>query len=152
MIPICDGLELIDIIRHPGANANPYVPIIMLSGPSVKKRGMSAREPGINEFRAAHDIKGEATTFGLPTVASVANNLYPLIELTPDSTRMLIKLVNQHVDAICAIYREYARSDTEKLAGWLSYCQREVTDDFLECENVNRPEVLEQIRSPSIAP
>src|SRR6476646_9814418 len=31
-MPIFDGLELTQMIRQPGANANPYVPIIMLTG------------------------------------------------------------------------------------------------------------------------
>ena len=34
-------------------------------------------------FRAAHDIKGEAATFGYPAVASAANSLCRLIEHTP---------------------------------------------------------------------
>src|SRR6185295_11444923 len=37
-MPIFDGLELTQMIRQPGANNNPYVPIIMLTGHSEKKR------------------------------------------------------------------------------------------------------------------
>jgi DNA-binding response OmpR family regulator len=40
------------MIRQPGANANPYVPIIMLSGHSEKKRVVSARDAGVTEFLA----------------------------------------------------------------------------------------------------
>jgi two-component system, chemotaxis family, chemotaxis protein CheY len=36
-MPIFDGLELTQMIRQPGANNNPYVPIIMLTGHSEKK-------------------------------------------------------------------------------------------------------------------
>ena len=43
-MPIFDGLELAQMIRQPGANANPYVPIIMLTGHSEKKRVVAARE------------------------------------------------------------------------------------------------------------
>ena len=35
-MPIFDGLELAQMIRQPGANNNPYVPIIMLTG--IRKR------------------------------------------------------------------------------------------------------------------
>ena len=50
-MPIFDGLELAQMIRQPGgANANPYVPIIMLTGHSEKKRVMAARDAGITEF------------------------------------------------------------------------------------------------------
>ena len=51
-MPIFDGLELAQMIRQPGANANPYVPIIMLTGHSEKKRVVSARDAGITTLRA----------------------------------------------------------------------------------------------------
>jgi two-component system chemotaxis response regulator CheY len=51
-MPIFDGLELAQMIRQPGANANPYVPIIMLTGHSEKKRVVAARDAGITEFMA----------------------------------------------------------------------------------------------------
>ena len=40
------------MIRQQGANANPYVPIIMLNGHSEKKRVVAARDAGITEFMA----------------------------------------------------------------------------------------------------
>lgn len=103
-------------------------------------------------FHAAHDLKGEAATFGYPAVASAADSLCRLIEHTPDVTRVPLELVDQHVDAVRAIYREYARSDAKKLAARLTKRLREVTDEFLIHENRDRPEVLEQIKGPSIAP
>src|SRR5262245_57026781 len=51
-MPIFDGLELTQMIRQPGANANPYVPIIMLTGHSEKKRVVAARDAGVTEFIA----------------------------------------------------------------------------------------------------
>ena len=51
-MPIFDGLELTQMIRQPGANSNPYVPIIMLTGHSEKKRVMLARDAGVTEFMA----------------------------------------------------------------------------------------------------
>jgi two-component system, chemotaxis family, chemotaxis protein CheY len=52
VMPIFDGLELTQMIRQPGANANPYVPIIMLTGHSEKDRVVGARDSGITEFLA----------------------------------------------------------------------------------------------------
>ena len=52
VMPIFDGLELAQMIRQPGANANPYVPIIMLTGHSEKKQIVNARDAGITEFLA----------------------------------------------------------------------------------------------------
>jgi CheY-like chemotaxis protein len=51
-MPIFDGLELTQMIRQPGANPNPYVAIIMLTGHSEKKRVVAARDAGVTEFLA----------------------------------------------------------------------------------------------------
>jgi HPt (histidine-containing phosphotransfer) domain-containing protein len=103
-------------------------------------------------FHAAHDIKGEAATFGFPLVALAADSLCRLIEHTPDATRIPVQLVDQHVDAVRAIHREYSRSDAKDLATVLTKRLREVTDEFLVHENRGRPDVLEQIMGPPIAP
>jgi len=104
-------------------------------------------------FHAAHDLKGEADTFGYPAVTGAAESLCRLIEHSPDPTRIPQPLIDQHVDAVRAIYREYIRSDAEELAGQLTRRLREVTDEFLVHENRDRPDVLEQILgSPPIAP
>jgi len=103
-------------------------------------------------FHAAHDIKGEAATFGFPAMAAASDSLCRLLEHTPDPTRIPIMLVDQHVDAVRAIYREYARSDAVELARKLTQRLREVTDEFLAHENRDRPEVLAQLKAPSILP
>jgi CheY-like chemotaxis protein len=51
-MPIFDGLELAQMIRQPDGATNPYVPIIMLTGHSEKKRVVAARDAGITEFLA----------------------------------------------------------------------------------------------------
>ncbi len=101
-------------------------------------------------FHAAHDIKGEAATFGFPLVAPAAESLCRLIEHTPDVTRIPVKLVDQHVDAVRAIYREYSSSDAKDLAATLTKRLRAVADEFLIHENRDRPDVLEQINGSSI--
>ena len=103
-------------------------------------------------FHAAHDIKGESATFGYPAVAAAADSLCRLIEHTPAAHRIPVTLIDQHVDAVRAIYREYARSDAKELAAVLTQRLREVTDEFLIEENRERPDVLEQIKGPSLAP
>jgi CheY-like chemotaxis protein len=52
VMPVFDGLELTQMIRQPGANANPYVAIIMLTGHSEKRRVTAARDAGVTEFLA----------------------------------------------------------------------------------------------------
>jgi CheY-like chemotaxis protein len=51
-MPVFDGIEFTKSIRQPGGSANPFVPIIMLSGHSEKRRVMEARDSGITEFLA----------------------------------------------------------------------------------------------------
>lgn len=103
-------------------------------------------------FHAAHDIKGEAATFGFPAVAGAADSLCRLIEYAPDATKIPLRLVDQHVDAVRAIYREYSRSDAIALAAQLNSRLRDVTDEFLIRSNKDRPDVLASIKGPSIVP
>jgi two-component system, chemotaxis family, chemotaxis protein CheY len=51
-MPVFDGIEFTKSIRQPGTTLNPFVPIIMLSGHSEKRRVMEARDSGITEFLA----------------------------------------------------------------------------------------------------
>ena len=118
---------------------------------AIKASGIT---PGNRDvlFRAAHDIKGQAATFGFPTVAPVADSLCRLIEHTPDMVRIPLALVDQHVDAMRAIVRENARPDVQTLADALTRRLREVTDEFLVHENRDRPDLLEDILGPPLAP
>jgi HPt (histidine-containing phosphotransfer) domain-containing protein len=117
-----------------------------------------ARSVGLTEkthtdlFRAAHDIRGEAATFGYPEVAGAADSLCRLLEHTPDLERIPIALVDQHVDAVRAIVREHARTDLPGIAEALIRRLRDVTDEFLRSENSDRPDYLESIFAPPLAP
>jgi HPt (histidine-containing phosphotransfer) domain-containing protein len=116
----------------------------------AKKKGFS-KSTHEALFHAAHDIKGEAATFGFPWVAALADSLCRLIEHTPDMTRIPLTLVDQHVDAIRAIVRESARPDIATVADKLMGKLREVTEDFLAQENRDRPDYLDGILAPPLA-
>jgi hypothetical protein len=103
-------------------------------------------------YQVSHDIKGEAVTFGYPAAATIADSLCRLLEHTPEMARIPISLVDQHVDAIRAVVREHARSDADEVAAELIQRLRDVTEDFLVYENRHRPEYLERISAPSLAP
>lgn len=118
---------------------------------NVKHRGFTEKTHEAL-FHAAHDIKGEAATFGYPEAAGVAKSLCRLLEHSPELARIPIKLVDQHVDAVRAITREHARPDVANVASELTQRLREVTDDFLRQENDFRPDYLENIFSPPLAP
>jgi len=118
---------------------------------AIKASGIT---PGNRDvlFRAAHDIKGQAATFGFPMVAPVADSLCRLIEHTPDTTRLPLPLVDQHVDAIRAIRYKNTRGDSNSNAAKLAEKLRQVADEFLIRENHDRPDTLESIFSPTLAP
>jgi HPt (histidine-containing phosphotransfer) domain-containing protein len=103
-------------------------------------------------FHAAHDIKGEAATFGYPYAASIAESLCRLIEHTRDMARIPVALIDQHVDAVRAIIRENARPEAEQIATTLIERLRSVTDEFLLQENKDRLDEMDGILSPSILP
>lgn len=103
-------------------------------------------------YLAAHDIKGEAGTFGFPQAAMVADSLCRLLEHSPTLSRIPLTLVDQHVHAVQAIARETATVGAEAMANQLASRLREVADAFLQAENRDRPEILELVMSPSIAP
>lgn len=115
---------------------------------TVKAKGFN-RETRDELFHAAHDIKGEAATFGYPFVASSADSLCRLIEHTPDIGRIPASLIDQHVDAIRAIIREKARPDIVAIADALTKRLREVTNEFLIEVNRDRPDVLAGLLAPS---
>jgi chemotaxis protein histidine kinase CheA len=103
-------------------------------------------------FRAAHDIKGDAATFGYPSAGAAAESLCRIIEHAPDLDRVPANLIAHHINAIQAIVRERAKLDTVKMAGELSRQLRGVADEYLTYANRDRPEHLEAILAPSIIP
>ncbi|MEA2896155.1 MAG: hypothetical protein QOJ84_1770 [Bradyrhizobium sp.] len=103
-------------------------------------------------FRAAHDIKGDAATFGFPTAGAAAESLCRIIEHAPDLERVPAELIAHHINAIQAIVRENARIDNAGMASALSRKLRGVADEYLAAINRDRPEHLEAILAPSIVP
>jgi HPt (histidine-containing phosphotransfer) domain-containing protein len=103
-------------------------------------------------FRAAHDIKGDAATFGYPSAGAAAESLCRIIEHTPDLDEVPSELIVHHINAIQAIVRERTRLDTASMASELSRKLRGVADEYLLHVNRDRPEHLEAIFAPSIVP
>lgn len=101
-------------------------------------------------FLSAHDVKGDSGTFGYPAVAPAADSLCRLLEHTPDLSRIPLGIIDQHVDAVRAIVREYARADINDIARALTSRLRHVTDEFLAAENRHRPDYLKSMASPAL--
>jgi len=103
-------------------------------------------------FRAAHDIKGDAATFGYPSAGAAAESLCRIIEHAPNLDKVPSELIAHHINAIQAIVRERTKLDTVSTASELSRKLRGVADEYLTHANRDRPEHLEAILAPSIAP
>jgi len=103
-------------------------------------------------FHAAHDIKGDASTFGFPAAAGVAESLCRVIEHAPDLEKVPAELFTHHINAILAIVHENTKLDSISVSAELSRRLRKVADDYLANVNRDRPEHLEVILAPSIVP
>jgi len=103
-------------------------------------------------FRAAHDIKGHAATFGYPSAGAAADSLCRIIEHAPKLDEVPHNLIAHHINAIQAIVRERTKLDTVATSTELSRQLRGIADEYLMHANRDRPEHLEAILAPSIAP
>jgi chemotaxis protein histidine kinase CheA len=103
-------------------------------------------------FRAAHDIKGDASTFGFRPAGAVAESLCRIVEHAPDLARVPADLIVHHINAIQAIVHEHTKLDTISMSNELSRRLRGVADEYLARVNRDRPEHLEAIMAPSIVP
>ncbi len=103
-------------------------------------------------FRAAHDIKGDAVTFGFPPAGAVAESLCRIIEHAPDLSRVPSDLIAHHINAVQAIVHQHTKLDSISISNELSRRLRGVADEYLARVNRDRPEHLEAIMAPSIVP
>ena len=118
---------------------------------AVQKDGFT-KEARDELFRAAHDIKGDAATFGYPSAAAVAESLCRVIEHAPDLEAVPAELFSHHINAILAIVHENTKLDSLSVSSELSRRLRKVADEYLAHVNRDRPEHLEAILAPSIVP
>src|SRR4030081_2740644 len=103
-------------------------------------------------FRAAHDIKGDAAPFGFPSAGAAAESLCRIIEHAPDLDEVPSDLIAHHINAIQAIVRERTKLDTVSTPNEMNRHLPGGADEFPMPANRDRPEPLEAILAPSIAP
>ena len=118
---------------------------------AILKNGFTERNSE-ELFRAAHDIKGGAATFGHPAAAAVAESLCRIIEHAPDLDNVPSELIVHHINAVQAIVRDHTKLDSTTVAAELGRRLRKVADDYLMQVNRDRPEHLDAIAAPSIVP
>jgi HPt (histidine-containing phosphotransfer) domain-containing protein len=117
----------------------------------VREIGLERATPD-QLFRAAHDIRGQAATYGYPAAAKTAESLCRLIEHSPDLGKIPLDLIDQHVDGVRAIIREDLRKAGSTVATDLAMSLSKATDDFLLRENRHRPDYVRSIIAPPLAP
>lgn len=102
-------------------------------------------------FRAAHDIKGEAATFGFPIAGEIAASLCRLVMHTPDPASLPLDLIGRHVDAVRAVVREQLRVD-DSTAREVAARLGALAEAFLRDINRDDTAWLAEQESPPLAP
>ena len=85
-----------------------------------------------NLYRAAHDLKGQATTFDFPLVARVASSLCKLTDDTSYGMKLPVTLIDAHVDAIKVIVRDQIKDPSNRMATILAVELERQVGVFLE--------------------
>jgi chemotaxis protein histidine kinase CheA len=67
-------------------------------------------------FRAAHDLKGQADTFGFPMIGRVASSLTRLIDVVGTKSDVPLGLIDAHVAAVRVIFRDKIKTMDNKMA------------------------------------
>ncbi len=97
----------------------------------VKKEGLHmGNRPAL--FRVAHDLKGEASTFGYPLAGAIADSLCLLLEEVDNPTLVPVDLLEKHTIAIAAILREGAKGDNDPTGKALAQSLISITRETVE--------------------
>jgi chemotaxis protein histidine kinase CheA len=67
-------------------------------------------------YRAAHDLKGQATTFDFPLISRVAASLCMLTDDTVYGLPLPLNLIEAHIDAIKVIVRDNLKDPSDQMA------------------------------------
>lgn len=93
-------------------------------------------------FRAAHDIRGQASVFGYPIAAEIAGSLSKLLDkIEPDY--LPLQLIAHHVDAVKAIYRNNIRDYANPVATQIIHNLRRAIDRVVEAR---QKAMMEEVR------
>jgi chemotaxis protein histidine kinase CheA len=71
-------------------------------------------------FRIAHEIRGQAGTFGLPLVTEIGTYLCHFVERIEDPTPADLEILDLHVDAMRLVAAEGADGDSQATADMMA--------------------------------
>jgi hypothetical protein len=89
-----------------------------------------------NLYRAAHDLRGQASTFDFPLVARVASSLCKLTDDTCHGIDLPLPLIDAHVDAIKVIVRDGIKDPSNQVAMILAIELERQVGVFLEKHHI----------------
>lgn len=99
----------------------------------VKEEGMKSTS-GNQLHTIVHDLKGQASTLGYPTVAEICDTLCNLLEKAPDVNRISPRIVEVHVQAIRTIVQECSKNQDDAKANAISLSLRQMVMKILKEE------------------
>ncbi len=67
-------------------------------------------------FRAAHDLKGQATTFEYPMISRIAASMTRLLDRLKPAETAPLGLIDAHVAAIRVIFRDKIRTASDRMS------------------------------------
>jgi hypothetical protein len=83
-------------------------------------------------YRASHDLRGQATTFGYPLVARIATSLCQLTDESGPMQRLPMPLVDAHVSAIRILVRQAIKDTADETANLLASELEKKVELFLQ--------------------
>ncbi|GGE47709.1 hypothetical protein GCM10007276_26190 [Agaricicola taiwanensis] len=67
-------------------------------------------------YRASHDLRGQAATFGYPVAGEIADNLCNYMDAVSLPDGISMEFVDAHINAIVAVLREDVRDSSNPIA------------------------------------
>lgn len=109
----------------------------------VKMNGLGS-EAGEDLFNIIHDMKGHATTLGFPNITDICATLCQLLENIPDRSRISIKVIEIHAQAIKTLINEEKNESFETKASAISLGLRQMVMKIIKQE-LERENELETV-------
>jgi len=83
-------------------------------------------------YRAAHDLKGQGTTFDFPLVARIAASLCKMTDVEGAGEKLPISLIDAHVNAIKVVVRDGIKDPKNPMATALATELERQVAEFLK--------------------
>lgn len=100
---------------------------------AIRQEGWNSAH-GEQLFTIAHDLKGQATTFGYPAITEICDTLCNLLEKMPNIDRLSLNVIEIFVASIKTIIEQCERNDDNPKASAISLGLRQMAMKILQQE------------------